>query len=66
MLGVGALTQLLYPLQYGRFIGGEPLMVVLPALRNVGLVVLLAGALWRLAGIAVDRARRPESSPDVR
>lgn len=58
MLVVGALTQILYPLEYGRFIGGDPLMVVLPALRNVGLVALLVGALWRLGQLALHRVPR--------
>jgi len=33
-------------------------MVVLPALRNVGLVALLIGALWRLGQLALHRVPR--------
>ena len=66
MLGVAVLTQVLYPLQYGAFLRGEPMMVVLPALRNVALVILLVGVVWRLGRLAAAPAPRLESSPDVR
>ncbi|WP_425955312.1 glycosyltransferase 87 family protein [Xylanimonas sp. McL0601] len=65
VLGVAVLTQILYPVAYGPFLGGEPWMIVMPALRNLGLVVLLLGAVWRLVQIAVGHRPRLPRSPDV-
>ncbi|WP_245993099.1 hypothetical protein [Xylanimonas allomyrinae] len=55
MLGVGALTQILYPIAYGHFLRGDTWMVAVPAVRNLALVVLLAGAVWRLGQLALSR-----------
>ncbi|MCL1870220.1 MAG: glycosyltransferase 87 family protein [Promicromonosporaceae bacterium] len=52
MLGVAALTQVLYPVAYGKFLDATPWMVVVPALRNLALVVLLVGAVVRLVQLA--------------
>jgi hypothetical protein len=42
-----------YPVAYGPFLSGEPWMVAVGALRNVALVVLLAGAVWRIAQLGL-------------
>ncbi|ACZ29260.1 hypothetical protein Xcel_0221 [Xylanimonas cellulosilytica DSM 15894] len=65
MLGVGMLTQVLYPLAYGYFLDGTPWMVGVAAVRNVAIVVLLGGALWRLVQLAASQGSRPAGSPDV-
>ncbi|GAB2460516.1 glycosyltransferase 87 family protein [Xylanimonas ulmi] len=57
MLGVGVLTQTLYPIAYGEFLRGEVWMVVVPALRNLALVALLVGAVWRLGQLALPDRR---------
>jgi hypothetical protein len=46
-------TQIVYPVAYGPFLSGEPWMVAVGALRNVALVVLLAGAVWRIAQLGL-------------
>jgi hypothetical protein len=53
LLGVGLLTQVIYPAGYGPFINGEAWMVVVVALRNVGVVMLLGWAVWRLVRVVV-------------
>lgn len=50
---VGALlvayaTYLVYPVAYGEFLTAVPWIVVVEALRNVALVALLVGAVWRV------------------
>ncbi|QAY69767.1 glycosyltransferase 87 family protein [Xylanimonas protaetiae] len=65
MLGVGLLTQVLYPLAYGYFLAGETWMVGVAAVRNLAVVVLLVGAVWRLARLALSTAPAPASSPAV-
>lgn len=65
MIGVGMLTQVLYPLAYGPFLNGTPWMVGVAAVRNLSIVVLLGGAVWRLGQLAFSRAPRTASSPDV-
>ncbi len=65
MLLVALGTQVLYPVAYGEFLAGEPWMVVVAALRNVGLVVLLGGAVWRLGALAASRRPRVEPAPAV-
>ena len=62
MLGVAMLTQVLYPLAYGPFLEARPWMVGVAAVRNVAIVVLLAGAVWRLAQIAMSRPGRVAAS----
>jgi hypothetical protein len=52
MLGVGLLTQILYPLDYGWFLAGAPAMIVVAAVRNLAVVVLLGGAVWQLVRVA--------------
>ena len=56
------LTQVLYPLAYGPFLEARPWMVGVAAVRNVAIVVLLAGAVWRLAQIAMSRPGRVAAS----
>ncbi|WP_278235531.1 glycosyltransferase 87 family protein [Isoptericola sp. AK164] len=48
MILVAYATYLVYPVAYGPFLGGETWIVVVEALRNLALVVLLAGAVWQL------------------
>ena len=60
VLAVAFATYLVYPVAYGPFLDGEAWMVVVEALRNAGLVVLLAGAVWRLAELGRHRAARRE------
>ncbi|WP_402468615.1 glycosyltransferase 87 family protein [Isoptericola aurantiacus] len=57
-------TYLVYPVAYGPFLGGETWMVVVEALRNLALVVLLTGAVWRIAhlGAGGRTARDPARS----
>ncbi|MFD6177881.1 MULTISPECIES: glycosyltransferase 87 family protein [unclassified Isoptericola] len=59
---VGALlaalgTQIVYPVAYGEFLAGEPAMIVVEGLRNLALVVLLVGAVWRIAQLGRDGVR---------
>ncbi|PZR52192.1 hypothetical protein DNL40_13045 [Xylanimonas oleitrophica] len=62
VLAVALATQVLYPLAYGPFLAGEPWMVAVAALRNVGLVVLLVGAVWQLGRLALsERPAEPGS-----
>ncbi|PFG44542.1 uncharacterized protein DUF2029 [Isoptericola jiangsuensis] len=60
-------TYLVYPVAYGEFLGGETWMIVVEALRNLGLVVLMLGAVWRIVrvGLAHDAADRPGSEPET-
>ncbi|AEG45452.1 hypothetical protein Isova_2757 [Isoptericola variabilis 225] len=53
-------TQVIYPVAYGPFLGGEPWIVVVAALRNLALVVLLVGAVWRIAQLGL-RASAPHA-----
>ncbi|MFE6971403.1 glycosyltransferase family 87 protein [Isoptericola sp. NPDC057653] len=59
---VGALlaalgTQIVYPVAYGEFLAGEPAMIAVEGLRNLALVVLLGGAVWRIAQLGRDGVR---------
>ncbi|MGW8565030.1 glycosyltransferase 87 family protein [Isoptericola sp. NPDC055881] len=61
---VGALlaalgTQIVYPVAYGEFLAGEPGMITVEGLRNLTLVVLLAGAVWRIVQLGRDGVREP-------
>ncbi|MCL1899141.1 MAG: glycosyltransferase 87 family protein [Promicromonosporaceae bacterium] len=47
-LVTAGLTQLIYPMFYGQFLGGEPLMVAVAALRNALVVALLVIAVRQL------------------
>lgn len=50
-------TQIVYPVAYGEFLGGQPAMVVVEGLRNLALVVLLVGAVWRIVQLGLDGVR---------
>ncbi len=46
-------TQIIYPVAYGPFLNGDAWIVAVAALRNAALVVLLLGAVWRIAQLGV-------------
>jgi hypothetical protein len=46
-------TQIIYPVAYGPFLNGDTWIVVVAALRNAALVVLLLGAVWRIAQLGL-------------
>ncbi len=48
-------TYLVYPVAYGPFLDGATWMIVVEALRNLALVVLMAGAAWRIARLGAVR-----------
>nr|WP_277210998.1 glycosyltransferase 87 family protein [Isoptericola croceus] len=48
-------TYLVYPVAYGPFLEGATWMIVVEALRNLALVVLMAGAVWRVARLGAAR-----------
>ena len=58
-------THLIYPVAYGGFLGGDPWMVAVGAVRNLALVVLLLGAVWRIVQLGLrDPARlTPSHTP---
>ncbi len=60
-------TQIIYPVAYGPFLDGDTWIVVVAALRNLALVVLLVGAVWRIAQLGarepVPRARDVPATP---
>ena len=56
-------TYLIYPVAYGEFLGGEPWMVAVGAVRNLALVVLLMGAVWRIVQLGLRDPARLASSP---
>lgn len=59
-------THLIYPVAYGEFLGGEPWMVAVGVLRNLALVVLLVGAVWRIVQLGLrerDRLSRGAARP---
>ena len=62
VLGTAALTQVLYPIAYWEFMVGTPWIVLLAAVRNVALVVLLVGAVFRLVQLG---RRAPEGAPST-
>ena len=61
VLGIAALTQVVFPVGADGVTSGDPLFTAALAVRNVGLVALLAVALGRLA-----RAAAPDRRPDRR
>jgi len=56
-------TWLIYPMAYGEFLGGDPAMVAVGALRNLALVVLLAGAVWRIVQLGLRDPARIVAAP---
>ncbi|MBL0888737.1 glycosyltransferase family 87 protein [Myceligenerans indicum] len=52
------LTKLIFPVNYGEFLGGFPEMTLVAAVRNGLLVALLLGAVVRLVQIAATADRR--------
>ncbi|ROR97505.1 uncharacterized protein DUF2029 [Salana multivorans] len=58
LLAAAALTQLVYPVDYGGFILAEPTMVVVAALRNLLVVAVLVAVVVELVGIARHRRGR--------
>jgi len=65
MILVAYATYLVYPVAYGPFLGGETWIVVVEALRNLALVVLLAGATWRIVHLGAEPAARTHDSRPV-
>ena len=68
---VGALlaalgTQVVYPVAYGEFLAGEPALVVVEGLRNLALVALLVGAVWRIVQLGRDGVRADGAAPGTR
>jgi hypothetical protein len=55
-------TYLVYPVAYGPFLEGQPWMVAVEALRNLALVVLMLGALWRIVRVGASKAPEPVRS----
>lgn len=52
LLGIAALTQVLYPMAYGAFIDGQSWMIAVAAVRNFGVVALLIWAITQLVRLA--------------
>ncbi|WP_171783322.1 glycosyltransferase 87 family protein [Isoptericola halotolerans] len=52
MVLVAYATYLVYPVAYGPFLDGAGWMITVEALRNLALVVLMAGGLWRIVRLA--------------
>ncbi len=64
VLLVALATHLVYPVAYGAFLDAATWMVVVAALRNVALVVLLLGAVWRLVQLGRSEPRRADVTVD--
>lgn len=56
MVLVGYATYLVYPMAYGPFLEGAPWMIAVEALRNLALVVLMGGGVWRIARLGAARS----------
>lgn len=60
LLVTAGLTQLIFPIYYGEFLGGFPEMILIGAVRNALVVALLLGAIARLVQIMASGRRREE------